>query len=1112
MSQWNYVVTAQKPTSVSHSLTGNFTGPNELNLIIAKSTRIEIYRMGPEGLQPILDVGIYGRISTLRLFRPEGEPQDLLFVSTERYKFCVLAYDSRSGEIITRANGDVQDRIGRPSENGQIGIIDPQCRLFGLHLYDGLFKVIPVDAKNQLKEAFNIRLEELMVLDIVFLHGCAKPTICVLHQDPKEARHVKTYEVLLKEKMFGEGPWYQNNVEGGASLLIPLPLPLGGVIIIGEQTISYHSGTNFKSIGMKTTNIKTFGFVDPNGSRILLGDIFGALYVLVLQHDESKVLGLTLELLGETCLASTISYLDNGYVYIGSTFGDPQLIKLNAERNISGSYIEVVERFTNLGPIVDFCVVDLERQGQGQVVTCSGAFKDGSLRVIRNGIGINELETVDMPGLKGIWSLRPAFHAQYDQFLVVSFIGETRVLAMNGSDLEEANFEGFESNAQTIFCTNVLNDLLLQISENSVRLVATETFQLVHQWVPPSGLKINVGTANASQVVVATGGGNLVYLEITDKSIREVSHCKLEHEIACINVTPLAGLHDPYKTNLCAVGMWTDTTVRLLTLPALQEIRRESMGEVIPRSVLMASFEDKHYLLCALGDGHLVNFSLDVSPVFATASDPASMSAAVASGGIRLADKKKISLGTQPIVMSSFTSKGNTHVFAASDRPTVIYSSNKKLLYSNVNLKEVTYVCPFNTEAFPDCLALATENSLTMGSIDEIQKLHIRTIPLGEQPRRIVHHEQARVFALLTVVYALDANGDEVEKCAVRLLDDQTFETTTSIDLDVFENGCALAVCTFNNDPSQTYLVVGTAYALPDEPEPRRGRLLVYTVVDKKLQIVTEKETKGAVYTIHPFNGKLLGSVNSKIQIWKFVSSDDGNKELTPECGHHGHILALYTQVRGDFIVVGDLMKSISLLLYKPIENTIEEIARDYNSNWMTAVEILDDDTFIGAENSFNLFTVKKNNESAIDDDRGRLDNVGQYHLGEFINKFRHGSLVMSPVDSDSKHVPTLIFGTVNGVIGLVASLPQDQYQHLYGLQTALTQVIKGVGGFIHSEWRSFHNERKTGEARGFLDGDLIESFLDLNREKMDEVVRLMNANVTVEDLCKRVEELARLH
>lgn len=46
-----------------------------------------------------------------------------------------------AGELLTRANGDVSDRVGRPCEAGQIGIIDPECRLIGLHLYDGYFKV-----------------------------------------------------------------------------------------------------------------------------------------------------------------------------------------------------------------------------------------------------------------------------------------------------------------------------------------------------------------------------------------------------------------------------------------------------------------------------------------------------------------------------------------------------------------------------------------------------------------------------------------------------------------------------------------------------------------------------------------------------------------------------------------------------------------------------------------------------------------------------------------------------------------------------------------------------------------------------------------------------------
>lgn len=36
------------------------------------------------------------------------------------------------------------------------------------------------------------------------------------------------------------------------------------------------------------------------------------------------------------------------------------------DSNEQGSYVAVMETFTNLGPIVDMCVVDLKRQGQGQ--------------------------------------------------------------------------------------------------------------------------------------------------------------------------------------------------------------------------------------------------------------------------------------------------------------------------------------------------------------------------------------------------------------------------------------------------------------------------------------------------------------------------------------------------------------------------------------------------------------------------------------------------------------------------------------------------------------------------------------------------------------------------
>ncbi|XP_024030432.1 DNA damage-binding protein 1 isoform X2 [Morus notabilis] len=1089
MSIWNYVVTAHKPTNVTHSCVGNFTSSGELNLIIAKCTRIEIHLLSPQGLQPMLDVPIYGRIATLELFRPHGETQDLLFIATERYKFCVLQWDAETSELITRAMGDVSDRIGRPTDNGQIGIIDPECRLIGLHLYDGLFKVIPFDNKGQLKEAFNIRLEELQVLDIKFLYGCSKPTIVVLYQDNKDARHVKTYEVSLKDKDFVEGPWSQNNLDNGAALLIPVPPPLCGVLIIGEETIVYCSANAFKAIPIKPSITRAYGRVDSDGSRYLLGDYNGLLQLLVITHEKEKVTGLKIELLGETSIASTISYLDNAVVYIGSSYGDSQLIKLNMHPDAKGSYVEVLERYVNLGPIVDFCVVDLERQGQGQVVTCSGAYKDGSLRVVRNGIGINEQASVELQGIKGMWSLRSSTEDAFDTFLVVSFISETRILAMNMEDeLEETEIEGFCSEVQTLFCHDAVYNQLVQVTSSSVRLVSSITRELRNEWNAPAGYSINVATANATQVLLATGGGHLVYLEIGDGVLTEVKHSQLEYEVSCLDINPIG--ENPSYSQLAVVGMWTDISVRLFSLPDLNLITKEPLGgEIIPRSVLLCAFEGISYLLCALGDGHLLNFLLNTTTG-------------------ELTDRKKISLGTQPITLRTFSSKNTTYVFAASDRPTVIYSSNKKLLYSNVNLKEVSHMCPFNTAAFPDSLAIAKEGELTIGTIDDIQKLHIRSILLGEQPRRICHQEQSRTFAICSVKYN-QSGGDESEMHVIRLLDDQTFDFISTYPLDTFEYGCSILSCSFSDD-SSVYYCVGTAYVLPEESEPTKGRILVFMVEDGKLQLIAEKETKGAVYSLNAFNGKLLAAINQKIQLYKWMLRDDGSRELQSECGHHGHILALYVQTRGDFIVVGDLMKSISLLIYKHEEGAIEERARDYNANWMSAVEILDDDVYLGAENSFNIFTVRKNSEGATDEERGRLDVVGEYHLGEFINRFRHGSLVMRLPDSDVGQIPTVIFGSVNGVIGVIASLPHEQYVFLEKLQTSLRKVIKGVGGLSHEHWRSFNNEKKTVEAKNFLDGDLIESFLDLNRSKMDEIAKQMG--VSVEELCKRVEDLTRLH
>lgn len=160
----------------------------------------------------------------------------------------------------------------------------------------------------------------------------------------------------------------------------------------------------------------------------------------------------------------------------------------------------------------------------------------------------------------------------------------------------------------------------------------------------------------------------------------------------------------------------------------------------------MAHFDLTSYLFTAIGDGALLYYILDNE-----------------TGA--LSERKKVILGTQPTQLKVFktnSSASYSNIFACSDRPTVIYSSNNKLVFSNVNLKEVNHMCTLNSAGYPDSLILTNDTQLLIGQIDQIQKLHIRTIPLGETPRRIAYQESTQTFGVITMRHDIHCEDGQV--------------------------------------------------------------------------------------------------------------------------------------------------------------------------------------------------------------------------------------------------------------------------------------------------------------------------------------------------------------
>jgi len=199
MSKFNYLVTAHRPSVVTHACVGNFTSPSDLNLILGKLTWLDIRVVGPEGLETVLEAPLNARIVAMQTFRPRNDNRDRLFILTEKFQFCILQYDPRTKELVTKANGSLKLTVGRVIQSlaGAQGLVDPQCRVLGMHFYQGVFQMLPMNPEtgDVHSHAYDLRLSGgvpsqtiLQVLSMAMLDGCAQPTLAVLYLAPKDTR------------------------------------------------------------------------------------------------------------------------------------------------------------------------------------------------------------------------------------------------------------------------------------------------------------------------------------------------------------------------------------------------------------------------------------------------------------------------------------------------------------------------------------------------------------------------------------------------------------------------------------------------------------------------------------------------------------------------------------------------------------------------------------------------------------------------------------------------------------------------------------------------------------------------------------------------------------
>ncbi|KAJ6376183.1 hypothetical protein OIU77_001031 [Salix suchowensis] len=505
---------------------GGGVGPTP-NLIVASGNVLELYvvRVQEEGarssgelnrggvmdgvagasLELVCHYRLHGNVESMGVLSVEGgddsRRRDSIIIAFKDAKISVLEFDDSIHGLRTSSmhcfEGPDWRHLKRGRESfarGPLVKVDPQGRCGGVLVYDLQMIILKAaqagSALVQDEDAFSsgaaisahiassyiINLRDLdmkHVKDFIFVHDYIEPVVVVLHERELTwagrvvwKHHTCMISALSISTTLKQPTliWSIGNLPHDAYKLLAVPSPIGGVLVIGANTIHYHSESASCALALNSYAASadssqelpraTFSVeLDAASATWLLKDVAllstktGELLLLTLVYDGRVVQRLDLSKSKASVLTSDIATLGNSFFFLGKSeeVGDiegdvPSAKRLkvsssdalqdmvsgeelslyssapnNAESSQKTFSFTVRDSLTNVGPLKDFAyglrinadanASGISKQSNYELVCCSGHGKNGALCVLQQSIRPEMITEVELPGCKGIWTV-----------------------------------------------------------------------------------------------------------------------------------------------------------------------------------------------------------------------------------------------------------------------------------------------------------------------------------------------------------------------------------------------------------------------------------------------------------------------------------------------------------------------------------------------------------------------------------------------------------------------------------------------------------------------------------------------------------------------------------
>lgn len=377
----------------------------------------------------------------------------------------------------------------------------------------------------------------------------------------------------------------------------------------------------------------------------------------------------------------------------------------------------------------------------------------------------------------------------------------------------------------------------------------------------------------------------------------------------------------------------------------------------------------------------------------------------------------------------------------------------------------------------------------------------VQKIPLKGTPHQVTYFAEKNLYPLIVSVPVLkplshvlsslvdqeaghqiehdNVSSDDtytVDEFEVRILEPEKsgapWQTRATIPMQNLENALTVRVVTLFNTTTkenETLLAIGTAY-LQGEDVAGRGRVLLFSVgrnTDNNPQnLISEvysKELKGAISALASLQGHLLIASGPKIILHKWNGTELNGVAFfdVPPL----YVVSLNTVK--NFILLGDIHKSIYFLSWKEQGAQLNLLAKDFGALDCLATEFLIDGSTLSLmvsdeqKNIQVFYYAPKMSESWKGQ---KLLSRAEFHVGSRVSKFLRLQMLPTTdtLGSDKTNRFALLFGTLDGSMGCIAPLDELTFRRLQSLQKKLVDAVSHVAGLNP---RSFRQFRANGKA-----------------------------------------------